>query len=196
MVWGSAFAILGASQTVQPDNLIISLSGGGGLTTMYSNADTLGTSGLPSSAVRFTFAYALSTRWSLGAHYDRIGSVVHPGNVQYVRFTTYMIEGTYRPQIGRFSAVEAALAAGGAIMVLRPDELLIPYENRAFVYNVGIRYMHIVNASVGVYIALDHAQALNGTVTYRDEPLPLAAGGTVRISWHNQRISAGMFVRF
>jgi hypothetical protein len=196
LVLGSVRSGACQAQTVLPRHLLIGMGGGGGLTTIHSTMDTLAAGALASSAVRFNFAYALGPKWSVGGHYDRIGTVRHPGDMERVRFTTYMIEGSYRPFNGRHAALEVVAAAGYTIAALRPVDHLIPYDSRGLVAAAGIRYMHLLNETLGAFIALDHAHSAPQRVRYHDEPLVSTPDSPTSISWHSQRVTAGMFVRF
>ena len=189
-----AFAVCG--QAVLHKHLIVSLGGGGGILAIESNADSLNADGLPSSAVRFSFAYALGDRFSLGGHYDRIGTVRHEGGVDRLRFTTYMIEGSYRPINAQRSVIEVTAAAGLNIMALRPIGHLIPYDSAGPTFAFGLRYLRLINETIGLQVAVDHAQGLTQQVNFHEEPLQVTPDDPLTIGWHGQRITGGMFIRF
>ncbi len=189
-----AFSVCG--QAVLHKHLIVSLGGGGGLLAIESNADSLNADALPSSAVRFSFAYALGDRFSLGGHYDRIGTVRHEGGVERLRFTTYLIEGTYRPIDAERTAIEVTAAAGAYIMALRPIGGLIPYDSAGPAFAFGLRYLRLINETIGLQVAIDHAQGLTQEVTFHEEPLQVTPDDPLTIGWHGQRITGGMFIRF
>ncbi len=189
-------ALQGSAQMVQQKHLLIGLAGGGGYTNVISNVDTLSTTGLLSSATRFSFGYALGRRWSLGGHWDRIGSVAHPHNVDRLRFTTYMLEGSFRPIQGERWSLELTVAGGVTIMALRPKGRLIPYGSQGAVGSVGIRYLRLLNSTFGLHLSLDHAQAAPQDVKYHDEPLQVLPELPMNVTWHGQRFTGGVFVRF
>ncbi len=180
-------------QAVEQKHLIISLGGGGGYSTLISTIDSLHGKALRSSAIRFAFGYALSEKWSLGGHYDRIGTVVHPGQIDRIRYTTYMIEGTYRPFNKGSDAIETSLGVGVNIAVVRPEEALIPFRSMSPVLNIGARYLHLINGTIGLFISIDHAQGFESALKKPDGSV---TGDPARISWHAQRLNGGMLVRF
>lgn len=182
-------------QAVQHKHLIMSLGGGGGITSLQSNSDQLHAAAQVSSAVRFSFGYALSKRYSIGGHYDRIGSVVHPV-LDRIRFTSYLIEGSYRIHNGELASLEVALGGGIQLVTLRPEAVLLPFDSRGIAINGSIRYLHLINGTIGAFVALDHIHAFKSQVTFANDPIGLENGDPILIAWNSQRITGGMIVRF
>ena len=188
-VW--TFGGIAHGQMILQKHLVIGLAGGGGITSTQSNWKELRSSAIASSGVRFSFSYAFNERWSLGGQYLRVGSVKFPGPVDRIRFTNYMIEGTYRFINSDRHAVEILLGAGITSMTLRPVDELLPYDAVGPVANAGIRYLFLINETIGLFAAFDHTQAPDHDVTHKEYAID---GYTIR--WNSQRLTGGAFLRF
>lgn len=172
-------------------HLVIGLSAGGGITSTQSTLKEFRSNSIASSGLRFSFAYAFNERWSIGGQFMRIGSVKFPGPVDRIRFTNYMIEGTYRPMNMDRQALELMVAAGVTSLTIRPVGSLLPFDGIGAVANVGVRYLFQVNETIGLFTSIDHTQAFDHAVTHKELPVD-----GYKINWHSQRITGGMFVRF
>jgi hypothetical protein len=187
--------VVAEAQMVQQKHLLTSLGGGGGILSLFSSEDSLRSTGMASSAARFSASYGLGRRWSIGIHWDRVGTVVHPA-LQRMRATTYMLEGSYRPFNGRQACLEVNLALGASIAVLRPEDRLLPFTARGGVIAGGLRYMHLLNNTVGLFAALDHCYSGPQVVEFEEEPLQALPATTFTVSWQAQRLTGGLFLRF
>jgi len=193
-VMGSASPAMG--QAVRQKHLVTSLGGGGGTLSMSTSMDSLAVARATSGAVRFSFGYALGDRWSLGAHYHRIGTDRAPGAVQLLRFTSYMVEGSWRPWTGRKATVEAMVALGGSIMALRPHGSRLPLGSAGGVASMGLRYMHLVGGTLGVFVAAEHSASSTHAITFDGEEVMGPEGSPHTAAWDNQRVTAGLLMRF
>jgi len=194
-----AFAIPDPSvgQAVQRKHLITSLGGGGGFTSIHNTTDSLAGSGIATGSVTFSFAYALGDRWSIGVHYDRIGSDNAGSSIALMRFTTYMLEGTYRPWVGQRAAIETRLAIGPSVMALQSFDRALPLKATNNAAALGIRYLRLFSGGVGAFIGLEHTASNGVSVTdYEGHPIANAANEQLQLDWNSQRLNAGLFVRF
>ena len=185
------------AQAVQHRHLITTFGGGGGFTSMTTSIDSLGTHGAETGSVRFAFAYALSGKWSLGAHYDRIGSDRTSSAAELLRFTTYMIEGTYRPWTGPHATLELQLAMGPSLMALKPWHQGLPYKTQSAALALGIRYLHLFSGTLGAFVSLDYTASHSASVTdYDGQPIKDADNNALELAWNSERVNAGLVVRF
>jgi len=185
------------AQGVQREQLVMTIGGGGGFTTLTSSIDSLGTGGAETGAVRFAVAYAITDKWSIGVHYDRIGTDRTSSATESLRFTTYMIEGVYRPWIGERGAVELQLAFGPSLMALKPWGQGLPMKAQSTALAFGARYLRMFSGTVGGFIGVDHAASRSANVTdYNGQQISDADNNALKIEWNSQRITAGLMVRF
>ncbi len=184
-----------SGQAIPAKNLVVALGGGGGFSWIAGNDEEVRSGSLESSAVRFSFSYALSDRISIGGHYSRIGSVVHPV-LDRIRLTSYMIEGGYRIHNGTRAALELAVAAGLQLTTLRPKDVLLPFDAHGAVFNGSVRYLRMINGTIGVFAAFDHFMAPEAVITFAGDPLLLRDGRTAVTGWRCARATAGGFLRF
>lgn len=190
-------AVVASGQAVHRKQLITSLGAGAGLITVDNTADTISTSNTTASSITFRFAYALSDRWSLGLHYDRIGTDRAGGATELLRFTTYLVEGTYRPWIGENAALEVNLAVGPSVMALRPFSQNLPLRGFTNAASIGVRYLHRIGSTLGAFVSLDHSAANGLTVTdYNGDAIKNANGDPIKLDWNSQRVNAGAVVVF
>ncbi len=190
-------AASGSAQAVQRRQLLTSLGAGAGLVTVENTLDTICTSNTTAGAMTFRFGYALSDRWSLGVHYERIGTDRAGKATELLRFTTYMLEGAYRPWIGKRAALEVNAAIGPSLMALRPFSQRLPVRGRTNALDLGVRYLYRFNKTIGGFIAVDHTAATDMTVTdYNGDVIKDANGDAIRLDWHSQRVNVGLLVMF
>lgn len=192
---GWSLAVEAVAGPILPKNLVVSIGGGGGLLAIGSNSGPFAAHALWSSAVRFSFGYALGEHFSIGGHYARIGSVVHPV-LDRVRFTNYLVEGTYRIHNGEAGVLETAIGFGPQIGTLRPANVSLPYDLRGLAINGGVRYLHSITAGLGLSVAFDHIQAFTSDVTFAGDPLLTGNGDRSFVFWNSTRITASMFFKF
>ncbi len=184
-----------SGQAILAKHLVVALGGGGGYSRIAGNDEKIRSASLESSAVRFSFSYALSDRISIGGHYSRIGSVVHPV-LDRVRLTSYMIEGGHRIHNGTHAVLEVAVAAGLQLTTLRPKDVLLPFDAHGAVFNGSVRYMHMINGTIGVFAAFDHIMAPEAVITFAGDPVLLPDGRGAVIGWRCMRATGGAFLRF
>lgn len=192
-----AVALSSPGQSIQRKQLITALGVGGGLTAIHNTADSLAGTGITTGSVTFGFAYALGDRWSIGIHYDRIGSDRTGNSIALMRFTTYMLEGSYRPWVGRHAAVEARVAFGPSVMALRPRGQALPLRAANNVVSLGIRYLHMITGGTGAFVSLEHAGSNGVSVTdFEGQRITNTLNEPLRLNWSSQRLNAGVYVRF
>jgi hypothetical protein len=198
LVFGAwLWAVASAAQAVQRKQLITSAGGGVGLLSIERTDPLIGTSNTTAGVFTFRAAYALGDRWSLGVHYDRIGSDRAGEVVEMVRFTNYMLEGIYRPVIGEHGALEVGVALGPTIMSMLTDLADLPVVGRTGTLNVGVRYLHELGGSFLLFVAADHAAAGGMEVTtYQGERIRYANGEQLKLDQNSQRLSVGFALRF
>lgn len=187
--------LLTSAQGVRRKHLVMSVGGGIGMMNLYSDRDDIAVQGLGGGALRAAFGYAISDRWSLGIHYDRIGSGWHNGALDRLHLTTYMLGIAYRPWIGDRYAVEAEFGFGSMNAALFPVESRLPYTTVGGVMNISLRYQYMYSRSIGVFIALDHAASSSEELVV-DGGLVNMDGTRTRIQWNSPRVTAGMLIRF
>jgi hypothetical protein len=185
-----------SAQAVHAKNLVTSIGGGLAIATLDANTDSLDSDITGGGVVRFAFGYAIGDRWSLGVHYDRIGSDDLRTGLQYVRFTTYMLEATFRPAIGKNAALELHAAGGAGIMALTPETERLPLRMNSGVVTLGLRYIWLFSNTTGGFIGAEHSASGAGQITFNDHTLTDEHGVPLTASWTAQRITAGMIVRF
>lgn len=182
-------------QGVRRKQLMMSIGGGIGVMNLYSDRKDIAVQGLGSGILRAAFGYAITDRWSLGIHYDRIGSVWHNGALDRLHLTTYMLGLGYRPWVGDRSAVEFELGLGSMNAALFPVESRLPYTTTGSVLNLSVRYHYMYSNTIGLFTALDHAASSSNELVV-EGGLVNADGSKTRIQWNSPRITAGMVVRF
>lgn len=188
-------SVVCTGQALHRKHLTVSLGGGAGLWQVNSDRDDLTQDALESGAIRFAFGYAIADRWSLGIHYDRVGSARHDGLLARARATTYLIEGAYRPWSGQHAFLEINLGLGAHITALFPTTERLPYTATGSAGSLGIRYAHLLSGTVGLYLAADHAASSSDALTLNGGRVN-ADGSTSIVQWNTQRITAGLMVRF
>lgn len=192
-----AFASGCVAQAIQRKHLVMTFGGRVGLTTVSSSIDSLGTRSAETGEVRFAVAYALSDKWSLGVHYDRIGTDRTSSAVELLRFTTYLVEGVYRPWIGEKAAIEVQFAFGPSLMAMKPWGQGLPFKCQSTAFAFGTRYLHMFSGTVGAFASVDHAASRSANITdYNGQQITDAADNALPLDWNSQRISAGLVVRF
>lgn len=187
---------LAQAQYIGTKRLITSLGGGAGLLNVSGAAGDKAFGPDASGSATFRFGYAASQRISFGVHYDRIGTDRTPTSVDRVRFTTYMGEVCYRPWQGERAAVELSIAIGASIISMRTVDLDLPLRGQSATLALGVRYMHRVSGTVGLFVALDHAGSRDMPVTDYDGKPFEQDGRPVSIDWNSQRLNAGLVIRF
>jgi len=184
-----------SSQAVRHKNLLVSFGAGAGQLNLFSDRKDLADLSVPTGALRFSVGYALSGKWSLGIHYDRIGSTYRGKGVERSHMTTYLIDGCYRPWVGAKAALECHLGLGPTLASMTPTGGRLPYTASGSAIAVGVRYLHLLSGTVGAFAALDHAYSssnalnLNGGLVNPDASVS-------RIQWNSQRITLGLLARF
>lgn len=184
------------AQAIHKRNLLTSLGGGAGVTTLDASVDSLDTEIVGSGALRFAFGYALGNRWSLGVHYDRLGSDDLPQGLHRVRFTTYTLEVTFRPLIGEKGALELHGAAGAGVMALTRQNERLPVRMTNGAATVGLRYVRMLVGTVGIFVGAEHTFSGDGPLTFNEQPLKDEQDQPVTANWNAQRLTAGLCVRF
>jgi hypothetical protein len=185
-----------SAQAVHQKNLLITMGVGAGLVSLKSPTEVLRLDQGQCGAVRIAFGYALSDRWSLGMHYDRIGTTDHPGPVQRFRLTTYLLEGSYRPIIGKRGTVELNAGIGSSVLALTPTNGRLPARSNHGSLAFGLRYVYVISGTIGAYLASDIAAGNEADLAIEGAPVTDEQGRTVRTSWNSQRLGAGLVVRF
>ena len=185
------------AQAVQRKHLITTFGGGGGFTAMDTNIDSLDAQGAETGSMRLAFAYAITDRWSLGVHYDRIGTDRTSSRTESLRFTTYMFEGTYRPWIGQRGALEVQLAFGPSLMALKPWGQGLPLKTQSTALSFGAHYLYMVSGTLGAFVSVDHTASRSSRITdYNGQPITDAENNAMQLDWNSQRVNTGLVVRF
>ena len=198
--WTLLIAVLGfghvaMGQGVRRKHLVMSIGGGIGTINLYSDRKDIAVEGLGAGAMRAAFGYAISDRWSLGMHYDRVGSAWHNGALDRLHLTNYLLSVGYRPWVGEHSAVEIDLALGAMAASLFPVDSRLPYTTTGSAISLGVRYQFMYSNTIGVFIGADHA-ASGSSVLVVDGGLVNADGTISRIQWNSPRVTTGLLVRF
>jgi len=185
-----------SAQAVHQKNLLITMGVGAGQVSLKSPTEVLRLDGGQCGAVRIAFGYALSDRWSLGMHYDRIGTTDHPGPVQRFRLTTYLFEGSFRPLLGKHGTVELNAGIGPSILALTPTNGRLPARSNHGMAAFGLRYVHMISGTLGAYISGDIAAGDEAPMAIEGIPVRDEQGDQVKTSWNSHRLGAGLVVRF
>jgi len=185
-----------SAQAVHQKNLLITMGVGTGLVSLKSPTEVLQLDHGQCGAVRIAFGYAISDRWSLGMHYDRIGTTDHPGPVQRFRLTTYMLEGSFRPIIRKRGTVELSAGIGPSLLALTPTNGRLPARSQHGMMAFGVRYVFVISGTIGAYLGGDIAAGNEAGLAIEGAPVTDEQGNTVRTSWNSQRLGAGLVVRF
>lgn len=183
------------AQAVERKHLMMTVGGGLGVLNMSSDRADLTDRTITSGALRFAFGYAIAPRWSLGVHYDRIGTAFHDGILEQLHVTTYMLEGSYRPWTGQHATVEFVLGLGVSAGALFPYGERLPYTSAGTVANIGVRYLHMVGHTLGFFGAMDHAASSSDEIVVNGGTVN-PDGSKTRVQWNSQRITAGLLIRF
>jgi len=183
------------AQAVRRKHLLMSVGGGIGVLNVYSDRRDIAVEGLGSGAFRAAFGYAVADRWSLGVHYDRIGSAWHNGGLDRLHMTTYLLSIAYRPWVSDRSAVELEFAFGAMAASLFPNETRLPYTTTGGAAEFGVRYIGMMSGTIGAFVALDHATSSSNELVL-EGGLVNPDGVKSRIQWNSPRLAAGMVVRF
>ncbi|MBL7951606.1 MAG: hypothetical protein JNM62_07790 [Flavobacteriales bacterium] len=184
-----------AGQGVRRKHLVMSVGGGIGMINLYSDRKDILVEGLGVGALRAAFGYAITDRWSLGVHYDRVGSTWHNGALDRLHMTNYLFSVGYRPWVGTSAAVEFELALGAMAASLFPVDSRLPYTTTGSAVSLGARYHYMYNTTLGVFLALDHTASGSSELVV-DGGLVNADGTRSRIQWNSPRATAGLVVRF
>jgi len=188
-------ATIGHAQAIRAKHLVMSVGGGVGVLNVFSDRDDIEVVGLGSGAFRAAFGYAVGRRWSLGMHYDRVGSTWHNGGLDRLHMTTYMPGIAYRPWVSERSAMELELALGVSAGSLFALETRLPYTASGGVVNVSYRYIGMLSGTIGAFVALDHTASSSDELRL-EGGLVNANGELSRIQWNSQRVTCGLVVRF
>ncbi len=181
-------------QAVERKHLIIVFGAGAGVLQFNSNEPDLETDAMKCGAVRLNFGYAISDRWSLGIHYDRLGTSEHR-NLDRSHVTTYMLETSYRPWTGEHAALEIHAGLGAMAAALYPIDARLPFVAGGSAVALGVRYLHLITPTIGAFTAFDHTATSSNELTLEGGSVD-PSGTPVKLQWNAQRISAGLFVRF
>lgn len=183
------------AQAVRKKQLLMSVGGGVGVINLYSDRSDIAVEGLGSGVLRAAFGYAIGKRWSLGIHYDRVGSTWHNKGLDRLHMTTYMLGIAFRPLIWERTAVELEGGFGPSASSLFPLESRLPYTTTSGVINGSVRYIGMFSSTIGGFIAFDHTASSSNELVL-EGGLVNVDGTRTRIQWNSPRISAGMVVRF
>lgn len=186
------------AQAVHRKHLLTSFGAGLGQLHIATGEDRSGYAArnITCAAVRFAFAYALTDHWSLGFHYDRLGTQGLTVVTNKARFTTYQLEVIWRPWIGENSAIETNVAIGAGLMALTPRRSDLPLRTQTGALTVGGRYLTMFSKVIGSYVALEHTVSAAGVLTDNGEDVIGTDLKPIQLNWNAQRISIGMIVRF
>ncbi|HQZ43793.1 MAG TPA: hypothetical protein PK735_12970 [Flavobacteriales bacterium] len=186
------------AQAVHRKHLLTSFGAGIGQLHIATGGDTSGYAARNATcaAVRFAFAYALTDHWSLGFHYDRLGTEGLTVITDKVRFTTYQLEAIWRPWIGENSSIETHAAFGVGLMALTPRRSNLPLRSDSGVLTFGGRYLLMFSNVIGSYVTLEHTVSGDGDLMENDKVMIGTDLDPIQLNWNAQRVSAGMIVRF
>lgn len=185
----------GQAQAVRRKHLVMSVGGGIGVINAFSDRKDIEVVGLGSGVFRAAFGFAVTDRWSLGLHFDRVGSTWHNGALDRLHFTTYLFGIAYRPWITERSAMELEFGFGPMRTSLFPNDTRLPYTTTGGAVSVGFRYIGMLSRTIGAFAAFDHAASSSNELLL-EGGLVNPGGGRSRFQWNSPRVSFGMIVRF
>jgi hypothetical protein len=183
------------AQAVERHHLLTTLGAGAGVVRLASDRDDLAEEALECGALRFAFGYAITDRWSIGFHYDRIGSAFHSGSLEHLHLTTYLLEGSYRPWTGQRASVECSAGIGATAAALFPYGSRLPFTAGGSAFAIGARYLYLLTGTLGLFVSADHATTSSNELVLEGGEVN-ADGSISRLQWNGQRITAGVLVRF
>lgn len=184
------------AQLVRKKNLVAHLGAGGSLLAISSRIEALSAGGLGGGAIDFSFAYAFSPRWSLGFHYQRLGTDHYTETIDRVRITRYEVEGACRLLNRDRQALELTLGLGAARTALHHTEDRLPAEAISASAGIGARYLRMISNTMGAYAGFNASPGGNGTLSVGDVPVQDDTGQPVDLGWNSLSVTAGAFVRF
>lgn len=197
LIIACAAAVAVRGQAIARKQLFTSMGGGIGLLTINRAADSVSADAVLSGTVAFRVQYAFTTRFSLGIHYDRIGSDRIGKAIDQVRFSTFGISGAYRPWIGERAFVEVHGAIGTAALSLELNAISLPVVGRSACNSIGARYVHLLSNTVCGFVGLEATGGTRIAVQrYDGMPFTDADGRAGGLDWSSQRAVVGIAVRF
>lgn len=188
----------GLAQAVERKHLVMSFAGGGGQLNLFSDRKDIAASGLVCGAFRAAFGYAISDKWSLGIHYDRIGTAELQEGVtgsDRLHVTTYLLAATFRPWNKGRSALQCEMAVGPTAAALFPIDSRLPYTNQGTALALSVNYLHMLNRTLGWFVAGDQVTSSSNELVV-DGGQVNPDGRISRLQWNSQRFTAGLVVRF
>lgn len=192
----SISALPACAQLVRKKNLVVHLGAGGSLLATSSRIEALSAGGMGGGAIDFSFAYSFSPRWSLGFHYQRLGTDHYTGNIDRLRITRYEVEGACRLINRDRQALELTLGLGVARVALHDTEDRLPAEAITGSMSAGARYMRMITGTVGAYMGFNASPGDDGTLSIGDVPVEDDQGDAIGLRWNGLSLSAGITVRF
>lgn len=193
VVWPTTLA---QAQLVGRKNLLIHFGGGATIISSSGQADVLSTSGLAGGNVAFSFAYAFNRYWSMGVHFQRMGSKHTTTMLDHVRVARYDLEGSIRLVNREHAALEATTAIGLAEIRLRTDGQRLPVVSVDYGASIGARYLRRITNTLGTYAAINWAPFQDGLVWQGEKPVTDESGRQLTLEWSTACIAVGLFVRF
>ncbi|HOZ39358.1 MAG TPA: hypothetical protein PLL25_01025 [Flavobacteriales bacterium] len=185
-----------SGQVVQRKHLITSYGAGVGLLTMSSPTEVLRSTSALAGSIRFAVGYAAGDRFSLGFHYERLGSTIHPGPVERFRVSQYHFEVSVRPVMRERWCIEFGVGVGPSIIVLSPTVgRLQPRANVGSV-GFGLRYLRMLGPTLGVSIGCEITAAQEASLAVEAVPVLDERGQAVQVGWNAPRLGGGLVVRF
>lgn len=192
-----ALAASAAGQSIARKHLFTSLGLGAGLLSITQAGDSVTALAATSGSVTLRVSYAFTRRFSLGFHYDRIGSDRVGRAVDHLRFNSYAVSAAFRFWIRERHFAEAHLALGSATLSLDLYALPLPVVGSSGCTTLGARYVRLLSSTLCVFSAVELSA---GSTVYLQQydgaPFNTADGVAGSLDWSNQRFMAGLAVRF
>lgn len=186
-----------AGQSITRKNLFTSLGLGAGLLTISQAGDSVSALAASSGAVTLRVSYAFTRRFSLGFHYDRIGSDRVGRAVDHLRFNSYAVSAAFRFWIRERHFAEAHLALGSATLSLDLYALPLPVVGSSGCTTLGARYVRLLSNTLCVFTSVELTAGRTMYLQqYDGAPFNTAEGVAGSLDWGGQRVVGGLAVRF
>lgn len=198
--WVLALAMMLAAtagaQVITRKKLLITVGAGWNALSTTSDSALFTTSGHSGGTFDFAFGYAITDRFSLGFHYQRLGHTGFQDPATRLRVTSYQFEAGWRAWQRGNDAVELTAALGTSIPAFLLAGEGLPATTSMSVFTVGGRYLHQFSEVLGIFGGLSLPRSGTGVLSIGDRPLSLANGQRISMQWSAATIEAGVLIRF
>ena len=196
LVLGMLLALNAPAQVLPKKKLFCLLGAGGTIAGFKSSWVSFATGGSSGAILDLALGYGITERWVLDVHHQRLGFSNVGRWSQRAHISRYELEGTWSAFDTGRSTLQLTAGAGAAVSYFNMWDDGESAKTTALSLSGGIRFLHLVEASSGFFIAASTSLGKEGTLTHGSEPLSDPSDDPVIVSWSAISLSAGVFVRF